>query len=157
MIGFIVYGCPAPQGSKSFKGIHGGKAVMAESCKRLKPWRADVRAAAEQAVRDARAALDAQGKHWQAGTAFPLDGPLRVRLVFTMPKPKGAPKLRRSYPIRKPDGSKLQRAVEDAMTDAGLIRDDARIVEWSGAKRFPGEGSDALDAPGVRISVEVVG
>lgn len=36
------------------------------------------------------------------------------------------------------------------------MRDDARVVEWSGAKRYPGEGADALDSPGVRIVVEVI-
>jgi crossover junction endodeoxyribonuclease RusA len=47
MLTFTVRGTPAPQGSKSFKGIHGGHAVLAESSKKVKPWRMDVKAVAE--------------------------------------------------------------------------------------------------------------
>lgn len=57
---------------------------------------------------------------------------------------------------KKPDGSKLQRSTEDALTDAGLWRDDARVVEWIGVKAYPGEHPDALHAPGARIRVEVI-
>lgn len=50
--------------------------------------------------------------------------------------------------------SELARSTEDALTDAGLIVDDARIVEYSRpAKVFPGEDIDALEAPGVRITI----
>lgn len=134
----VAYGSPAPQGSKKFVGIHNGRGVMAESSKRVKPWRADVKEAAITA-RDG---------------AAPLDGPLVLRMVFTLPKPSSAPKRRRSYPMRKPDLSKLARSTEDALTDAGAIADDARIVEYERlAKVYPGEDPEALEAPGVRIEV----
>jgi hypothetical protein len=56
-----------------------------------------------------------------------------------------------------PDLSKLARATEDALVDAGLLRDDARIVEYLRlAKVFPNEDPEALDAPGVRIAIELV-
>ena len=41
----VAYGQPAPQGSKR----HVGKGVMVESSKKLRPWRQDVKAAAEAA------------------------------------------------------------------------------------------------------------
>lgn len=138
----IVFGHPAPQGSKRFVGVHAGKGVMVESSKRVKPWRQDVKAAAIAA----------------RNGATPMDGPLVARMVFTMPKPKSALKSRRTFADRKPDLSKLIRSTEDALTDAGLIADDARIVEYSRvAKVFPNEDPDALEAPGVLIVITRMG
>lgn len=144
---FVVYGSPAPQGSKAFKGrAKNGRAILAESSKRVKPWRQDVKAAAEAWI------AAHGGEAWR-----PLDGPLLARMVFTVPKPKSAPKRRRTWPDRKPDVSKLQRSTEDALTDAGLIRDDARIVDYGrAAKVFPGEDAEALCSPGVRIVLQLL-
>lgn len=140
-ITIIVYGIPGPQGSKSFKGMRGGKAIMAESSKKVKPWREAVHAAALQ-VRNG---------------ASPIDAPIRARMVFTMPKPASAPKTRRTYPMRMPDLSKLCRSTEDALTTAGIWRDDARVVGYSRLEKvYPGEDPEALEAPGVRITIEVV-
>lgn len=137
----IVYGSPAPQGSKKFVGMKGGRGIMVESSKKVRPWRQDVKAAA-LAVRDG---------------AAPIDAPVRLRMVFTMPKPSSAPKRRRTLPMRMPDLSKLARSTEDALSDAGLWADDARVVEYSRlAKVYPGEDPEALEAPGVRIEVEVI-
>jgi len=109
------YGIPGPQGSKAFKGTFKGKdgrthAKLVESSKKVKPWREDVKAAAE-VVRAGRP---------------PLDGPLRLHMVFTLPKPKSAPKTRKTWPMRTPDLSKLARSTEDALTAAGIWADDAR-------------------------------
>lgn len=142
-IRIVVYGSPAPQGSKSFKGMaKSGRAILAESSKKVRPWRQDVKAAAEQ-VRT------------QLGLAL-LDEPLRVWMTFTLPKPLSAPKRRVVFPSKLPDLSKLVRSTEDALTDAGLWRDDARVIECAAAKRYPGEGRDALDAPGCVIEIERV-
>lgn len=138
MITIVVYGAPAPQGSKKFVGIVNGHGMMAESSKKVKPWRQDVKAAA-LAVR--------------AG-AEPIDGPVMVRMVFTVPKPASAPKRKRTWPSKKPDVSKLARSTEDALTDAGIWKDDARVVEYARlAKVFPGEDPESLEAPGVRITI----
>lgn len=136
----VVYGSPAPQGSKKFVGrTKEGRGIMAESSKKVRPWRQDVKAAA-LAVRDG---------------AAPIDAPVRVRMVFTVPKPASAPKRKRTFPCRKPDVSKLARSTEDALVDAGLIVDDARIVQYDRlAKVYPGEDPEALEVPGVRIVVE---
>lgn len=142
MWSFIVYGSPAPQGSKKFVGTtKTGRGLMVESSKKVKPWRQDVKAAAEQ--------MREQYQH-----LMPLDGPLIVSMVFTVPKPASAPKRRRTWPDRKPDVSKLARSTEDAISDAGLWADDARVVEYRRlAKVFPGEDPDALQTPGVRVTV----
>lgn len=135
----IVYGMPGPQGSKRHVG--GGR--MIESSKKVKPWRMDVKAAAELLMA-------------QSG-APPFDGPLRVRMVFTLPKPTSAPKTRRTWPDRKPDVSKLARSTEDALTDAGFWADDARVVDYTRqSKCYPNEDPEALDRPGVRIEVEEI-
>src|SRR5687768_10095622 len=127
----VVYGTPGPQGSKKVVGHTAptakskhGRAILVESSKKVKPWRADVKAAAEQ---------------MRAG-AVPIDQAISLRMVFTMPKPTGAPKVKRTFPMRMPDLSKLARSTEDALTEAGIWRDDARVVEYSRlAKVFPGE------------------
>lgn len=115
-----VLGIPGPMGSKSFKGMRGGKAIMVESSKKVKPWREAVKwAAREHAV------------HLEM-----LRGPLSVTMVFTLPRPKSAPKSR-LWPDRKPDLDKLIRSTCDALTDSGVIEDDARIVELKVSKQFP--------------------
>lgn len=135
----VVYGNPAPKGSKrAFVNKRSGRVSLVESSKREKPWRQDVM----------EAALHARGG------ASALDGPLRMRLVFTVPKPKSAPKSRRTWPDRKPDVDKLLRSVLDALVSAGVIADDARVVDMTRlAKVFVGEDPEALDAPGARIAI----
>jgi Holliday junction resolvase RusA-like endonuclease len=138
MIEFTVYGLPAPQGSKRYVG----NGVMIESSKKVKPWREAVKWAAREAMA-------------AAGITSPIDAPLVASMTFTMPRPKSAPKSRR-HADRKPDLSKLIRSTEDALTDAGLIVDDARIVMFDrAAKVYPGEGADALQSPGARIRLEL--
>jgi Holliday junction resolvase RusA-like endonuclease len=138
LLTITVYGQPAPQGSKR----HVGRGIMVESSKAVKPWREAVKAAA----------LDARGDHWT-----PVDAPLAVSMVFTMPKPVSAPKRRRTWPMRTPDLSKLIRSTEDALTDAGIWRDDARVVSYERtAKVYPGEGADSLTSPGVVIRIWAV-
>lgn len=140
-ISIIVYGIPGPQGSKKAVGRDSkGRAILVESSAKVKPWRELVHYAGIRA----------------RGGAAPLDCPLSVRMVFTMPKPQGAPKLRRTYPMRTPDLSKLCRSTEDALTTSGIWRDDARVVNYSRlAKVYPGEDPEALEAPGVRIVIEL--
>ena len=109
---FVALGKPAPQGSKR----HVGHGVMIEQVKALRPWRDTVTAAAY-------------------GAGEKLAGPLHVVMVFSMPRPKSAPKSRQ-YPDGRPDLSKLVRAVEDSITDAGLWSDDAQVVSLEASKVF---------------------
>lgn len=129
----IVIGEPGPQGSKS-QDRHGR---MFEACKKVKPWR-------EAVAWAARAAM---------GDRPPLTGPLRCEMIFTLPKPASAPKRRQTWPDRKPDIDKLARSTGDALTTARVWEDDARVVELVAAKRYPGEGADALPHIGAVIRV----
>lgn len=148
MIRFEVVGLPGPQGSKRHVG--GGR--MIESSAKVWPWREAVKWAAYQAQRSVVPAACLIGAE-PAPLTFPLNGPLVVRMVFTLPKPTSAPRRRTTWPDRKPDLSKLVRSTEDALTDAGLWMDDARVVELYAAKRYPGEGADALAVPGCVIEI----
>jgi crossover junction endodeoxyribonuclease RusA len=142
-IEFVVIGEPAPQGSKSYVGkTKEGRAILKESSKKVKPWRQDV---ADKASR-MRTLIVGQVLHF--------DGPLRVSMVFTLKKPLSAPKRKRTWPDKKPDLSKLVRSTEDALVTAGLIADDARIVELTAQKIFLGEGDPPIEGCGARISIE---
>lgn len=141
VIEVIVYGMPAPQGSKRFVGTtKSGRGLMVESSAKVKPWREAVKYAAREAMQ-------------RAGILAPMDGPLVMDVWFTLPKPKSAPKSRVTYPATKPDASKLLRSTEDALTDAGLWADDARVIGGNIWKRYPGEGPGALASPGAVIRV----
>lgn len=130
---FIAYGTPAPQGSKKYVG----KGIMVESSKAVKPWREDVK----------QAALTAR----EHGAPC-LDGPLLVRMVFTLRRPKSAPK-RLTIPDRVPDLDKLLRSTSDAITTAGLWADDARCSDYVRlAKVWTGYDDDALPMPGVHVA-----
>jgi crossover junction endodeoxyribonuclease RusA len=125
---FTVHGIPAPQGSKRPVG----RGVMIESSKKVKPWREAVKWAAREAM----------PMGWQK-----LDGPLVLSVVFYLPRPKCA---RLNVMCHKmPDLSKLIRSTEDALTDAGVWADDARVASIMAEKRY----ETANHLPGARISV----
>lgn len=148
-IEFVVYGTPAPQGSKNARAIYRGKGesrqftgkvAMHESSKKVGPWRDAVKAVA-LAETQAR-------RRWE-----PLDGPLVVDMVFTMPKGTTLAKWL-DWHERYPDVSKLARSTEDALTNV-VWADDSRITAYRRLeKRFAGsEDSDALYRPGAVIRV----
>lgn len=119
---FTVAGMPpAPQGSKR----HVGNGRMIESSKNVKPWRYLVQQAA-------------------LATNYPtITGPVSISIVFLFPRPKShytaKGTLKPSAPTFhsvKPDGSKCLRSTEDALVDAGLLQDDARIAISSHTKRY---------------------
>ena len=139
---FVVLGVAAPQGSKR----HVGHGIMIESSARLRPWRAAVTAAAAEA----------------SSGATTLLGPVTLAATFSFARPashygtgRNAETLKPSAPIRPSshavgDLSKLVRAVEDAITDSGLWRDDCQVVGFSGtAKRW----CDAGEAPNTTIAI----
>jgi len=137
----VAYGTPGPQGSKKAYARKGSRKItLVESSKKVKPWR--------RAVADAARLV--------AGDTFaPLSGPLVGSIVFSLARPKGVSLARRPLPWTRPDLSKLLRSTEDALdTDAGVIEDDARIVEYLRlAKVYAGDPSDpdALMQPGAVI------
>lgn len=146
----VVRGRPAPQGSKrgvaSFKGKGAQREIAGirqiEMSPHVKPWREDVKSAAEQAIAD-------------TGHVRYL-GAVRVRMVFTTDRPGTVSRRKRPWPSVMPDLSKLVRSTEDALTAAGVWKDDALVVEIVTLKVYAGEHPEALDVPGVRIRVEAM-
>ena len=135
----IAYGIPAPQGSKSFKGFNRkGRAILAESSRKVKPWRMQVWMAACEAC---------------AGKT--LQGPVRVRMVFSMPRTLRTPKRKRTFPDRKPDIDKLCRSTLDALVFAKAMKDDAQVVDMSAKKVYVGDVC-GLSAPGAHITIEAL-
>lgn len=140
-VDFWVPGAPASQGSKR-AFVAGGKAVIVEDCARNRSWRLDVAAAAAAAM--------------GPGPAF--TGPVILSAQFHFPRPgahfgsgRNAGCLRATaprYPGRKPDLSKIVRALEDALT--GIVyRDDAQIVMYDQIWKVYG------DHPGVQVSIRL--
>jgi len=128
---------PQPQGSKVWLPNH----RMKESCVNVKPWRLLV----------AHAAV--------AAGAPLMRGPVRLSLVFIFTRPAGhfrkngtlkpsAP----AYHAVKPDGSKLLRSTEDALTGLAF-EDDARIVGCTWDKRY----AVGDERPGALITVIPLG
>ena len=130
--GWYALGTPAAQGSKRMVG----RGIMIESSKALRPWRDTMAAAA-------------------FGAGPKLEGPVAVRLVFTVPRSKSAKKAD-VVPFRRAgDLDKLARAALDSVVTAGLLNDDAQVADfWRLAKVYPGRAwdSEALPVPGVIMS-----
>ena len=139
-----VNGLPIPQGSK-IPFIAKGKAMLRDdNAPKLRPWRKAITKAAQVAL---------FGRFdWQ-----PLDGPLRCALLFAFPRPPSHPKRRRTWPTGKGeqgDIDKLVRAILDALSDAKVWTDDARVVELHALKDWCGWGpARMLTVPGVVIRV----
>lgn len=137
-VAFIVYGLPRPAGSKrAFQHRSTGRIVVTDANKNSRQWKDDVAQTAGHAMRDREL----------------LEGPLRLSLVFLLPRPKGhygkngvrpsAPR----FPIVKPDLLKLARGIEDAMSGV-VYRDDAQIVTETLQKTYTPESAQ------VHVTVE---
>lgn len=82
-----------------------------------------------------------------------LTGPVRVDVLVVLARPA---RLRRRKdpaglipaPVR-PDGSNAQKAIEDAVTKAGVWADDGQVVEWSGRKMY----AERDGAPRVEVTI----
>lgn len=104
-----VVGIPAPQGSK--KSIGNNRFV--ETSKKLPAWRKAVKEAALQVMQ----------------TEQKIEGPVYLEAIFYLFRPKTVSRQSRQYPTVTPDSSKLLRAVEDSLTDAGVWIDDSYVIE----------------------------
>lgn len=150
-----VVGTPKPQGSKRAfvvpaKGDRKARAIVVDADSAGKGRGRGAHADWRGAVTGA--ALTAMGDE-----PLRLAGPLAVRLVFALPRPASAPKTRRVWPSgRVGDVDKLARSVLDSLTDAGVWRDDAQVVDLHVLKDYPGPDV-GQHVPGVRITVTRVG
>jgi len=126
-IEFFVAGVPQPQGSSS-GFLRGGKVVVTSANPRLKAWRAAVAQVAAGRVQS------------------PIDGPCMTEMWFYLPRPKShygtgrnAGKLVPSAPAHhttKPDADKLERAVNDSLTTAGIWTDDCVVTDTARYKAY---------------------
>lgn len=141
-IKIFVPGIPATAGSKTgFYNKKLGRVIMAPANKRQKPWMSHVQACA----------LD----HYSGP---PITGPVALTLIFSMPRPKShfgtgknAEKLKEASPqyhTKKPDLTKLLRAVEDALTGI-MWKDDSQVCEFSCLKEYVENGY-----PGVEVTIK---
>lgn len=128
---------PVGQGRIAFsrqgRGYH-------SNAKRLNPWRKAIVTETTRAI----------GHNWA-----PMTGPLTVQAHVTVPKPKSAPKRRRTWPTTRTSGDidHHARALLDSLTAANVWVDDAQVTELCIAKSYPGEEPASLDRPGVRIHI----
>lgn len=139
MITFFIPGIPATAGSKRgfpIRRKNGSIGVaMAPDNERAKPWMSHI--ASEAA------------KYFDK----PIDGAVTLTLAFELTRPKGhfgaKGNLKLSsprYPTKKPDITKLVRAVEDALKGIAW-HDDSCVVSQSNTKRYS-------ERNGVTISID---
>jgi len=159
-IALIIHGTPAPKGSLAYKGRNKktGAPVMAEQLKASKPWRDRVAGAIAEYL------VSHEGSTLKRGV------PVGVEATFTFPRPKAHYGTGRNEHRLKPsapgyptghntgDSDKLLRNILDAMQDAGLVVDDAQVVEVTGRKTYPVDDAtaglpDALPHPGALVRV----
>lgn len=129
----MVYGTPAPQGSKRHVG--GGR--MIESSAAVKPWR--------EAIKWACLAKE----------VTPLTGAVDIEITFTVKKPASAPKRRRTWPVKRPDLDKLVRATLDGLGEGGVWVDDSQVVELVARKVYPDSWHPhSMETPGAHILIK---
>ena len=144
---FTVNGVPGAQGSKR----HVGNGVMVESSKKVKPWRSDVKAAAE--------AAHLASDEWDRAT-----GAVGVQVTFRFARPKSHYRTGRNAAVLRDDApiyvtshssgdlDKLVRSTGDALTAAGVIADDSLIVAVHSFKVY----AASHEAPGADIELYTV-
>lgn len=123
----VVLGIPIPQGSK-IVSRYGG---MRDSNVKLPLWR-------ERMTK----VMSELPPGWE-----PLHGYLILTARFFFDRPKSAPT--RRFPSTKKDSGdvdKLVRAICDSLTKAGVIQDDALVVELHAHKLFCDDGDQARAA-----------
>jgi crossover junction endodeoxyribonuclease RusA len=129
-IDLLVEGVPVPQGS--FRHVGNGRIISANP--KLNTWRDTI--AQQIATQTAHRLIEA---------------PIRLQLVFTLPRPKSVSKALRAVPTVKPDLDKLTRAVMDAISlerYCQVIKDDSLVTDLHAAKRYADH-----TPPGVTIMI----
>jgi Holliday junction resolvase RusA-like endonuclease len=131
-VSFLVFGTPAPQGSKKALPIYSGprKGLTKAERKRLRVFTGKVNMV-EQNKKNIDPWRDAVQQ--EARMVFlrrkrkAFTGPVTVGMGFTLERGKS---VTRELPCNRPDISKLVRSTEDAITDAKLWRDDGLVTSY---------------------------
>mgnify|MGYP003142668397 CR=1 FL=1 len=99
-----------------------------------------------------KAAVQSAAKEAINFGSTPIDSPVELSGEFVMRRPK---RLRKSavdeVHICKPDLDNLIKSTQDAIVDAGILRDDCLIFSVNMTKRYANEG----EAPHTRIAILV--
>lgn len=156
----VAHGVPVTQGS--MRAVAAGK-IRRENGPELEAWRNEI----------TRRALLQAGSGWK-----PINGPVQVAACLTVPWPARMPfegfcesidavgdTPARLAPSGTPDGDKLLRAVQDALSPRSasrfhLLADDARVVDSQVTKSFAAPEAThpwALDTPGLVLRVSILG
>lgn len=132
---FRAEGTPVPVGSFiPMKRKDGSLYVLRQNSAGAKAWKRAVLAAAINA------------KNLQKWPKQNTNANYTVSLSFLLPKPKT---VKRSAPTVKPDIDKLCRGTLDALTQAGVIDDDARVCQLIACKTYAMDG----EQPGAIITI----
>lgn len=119
-VAFRVYGLPQTKGSTRARPVPGKPyANIVNDNAKNKPWAMLV----SHEARCARMQRD------------PYDGAVILRLQFFMRPPKGLPKRRESFAIKRPDLDKMIRSIKDALSSI-LYRDDSQVVMLIATKEY---------------------
>lgn len=143
-------GTPVPKGSLKCIGTRGGRGhQLIEDNPKTDAWRSEV-------ARNAR----------RIPAKADLDQPIGVEITSTLPRParhygtgRNSDRVKPSspdHPTAKGTGDvdKLARLVLDALQDAGVVHDDAQVVEVISRKAYPeAHTPDAMGGTGVTIRV----
>ncbi len=130
MFVIFVAGDPKPQGSKTAY-VRGNRAVLVEANKFLPAWRSKVTTALTEAHR---------------GTEPLFADAVMTTLHFYFNRPKTN---KRQFMTTKPDKDKLERAINDCLTKANIVRDDSYIVQTFSEKHYADDDNPA----GVLITI----
>lgn len=146
-----VPGAAAPKGS--LRCCRDKRHTLREDNARTGPYRKKIAGWAKKLITE-------QAGPWQ---------PVGVEITFTFERPpshfgtgRNRHQLKHSSPVHPVsqavgDADKLERTVLDALADAGVLRNDARVVELTGRKAYAVDterpGSDVLPYAGTRIRI----
>jgi Holliday junction resolvase RusA-like endonuclease len=135
-----VYGTPAPQGS--LRPVGKTKRLLINDNPRTDAWRAMI---------------------CKAGRAFkldePIDGPVIVEVTTTLTRPTTITPAKRPWPSQQSpfhgDVDKLGRVILDGLQDAGVVHNDAQVVQLITTKVYPDtpHADDTLERPGAVIRI----
>lgn len=137
-----VLGRPRPKGSMRPLG----KGRMKEQVEGSGDWRDNVRECAKRAKKE----YEKDYQTGDLGFIYPRPQPVRVQVRFYFDPPKKHD----PYPATRSCGDidKLQRNVFDALVDAGVLQDDAQIVNVYAEKQYC-SGRTELHVPGAVIYI----